>query len=139
LEIDNGEGIVTILEESKIPAIIVDGYNRSLKMEKESNYRPQFTPYLLNIAESIEKLDHEEVRTHLKTINGWTDISKLLEQRRFELNEYQTSFKVEPSTNINTDIDEFMGEFGEGMEGDENDYDIELAEVLLSKLEIETK
>jgi len=74
-------------------------------------------------------------------VEGWAEISALLEQRRVELNEFQTSFKVEPSTNINTDIDEYMGEFGEGIDEaiEENDYDIELAEVLLSKLEIETK
>jgi len=64
-------------------------------------------------------------------------------KKRDELNEFQSSFKVEPSSNmINPDgvDEEYFGEFGEGEQDDQKDsYDFELAEVLLSKIEIEAK
>jgi len=146
LGIDNGKSIATILGETKLPQILIKGYNNIVKQEKETNYRLQYSPYLMNMAEIIERSSqHEEVSQLLDKIEDWNDLSKVLEQRNQDLSEFQNSFKVE-TTNVVSEYDEDLeiGEreekdFPDIAERDDRDYDIENAEVLLTKIEIEAK
>jgi len=127
--------IFRLVKKSNLLERIIKGYNLVQKLESEKNYRCQYAPYLLTLAQKVNSFEIPELNELRLSTPGWDSVVEIVEKTNKLLKDYQNASTFTPGQRNDFD-DEFIANVES--DDDEKDYDIEISEVLLSKIEIES-
>lgn len=165
LEHLGSEGHQKFLAKTRLPHRLVEAEPKEQAYEESGNLRRQYRPYLYDLANSLHQIGEasEPFKQQLEAVPGWAEYDKQVQEERRKLQamsgieamkteEEPTVFQSRSSLGLDAPSENTTYEEGRDADdedlslsddidmdstNDADDYDVDHAEILLSKQEIE--
>jgi len=83
--------IFRLVKKSNLLERIIKGYNLVQKLESEKNYRCQYAPYLLTLAQKVNSFEIPELNELRLSTPGWDSVVEIVEKTNKLLKDYQNA------------------------------------------------